>query len=256
MEASPKVENPVKPASADAGSASGMSKKEKKALKKQKAKAAKDEGDDLDKALAELALKHPELKHVVQNAPATKASSKLFSLLAVSLSHLDAEAEMRKFFGSKVVAASKASSSGGAGAQGRRQPTAVRSSLTRPQPTWWPANYRQGLSSRILSEQELTERRIRHQWPNDVPGERIWSVEYSRKYRGLTKMFIQMVMAGGELDHVVFESFDSTVITDPEGLFQLLRSFPYHADTLLQLSEVYFHREGMSSHAQCVQTIY
>ena len=33
-------------------------------------------------------------------------------------------------------------------------------------------------------------------------------------------------------------------LSDPNGLFNLLRSFPYHADTLLQLSEVYFHREG------------
>lgn len=38
---------------------------------------------------------------------------------------------------------------------------------------------------------------------------------------------------------------------DPEGLFQLLRSFPYHADTLLQLSEVYFHREGARRKCFC-----
>lgn len=39
----------------------------------------------------------------------------------------------------------------------------------------------------------------------------------------------------------------STVFVDPNGLFGLLRHFPYQADTLLQLSEVYFHREGMLS---------
>lgn len=37
-------------------------------------------------------------------------------------------------------------------------------------------------------------------------------------------------------------------VQDPEGLFQILRTFPYHADTLLQLSEVYHHREGLISH--------
>jgi hypothetical protein len=117
---------------------------------------------------------------------------------------------MRKFFGSKVVAASKASGSGSSGAQGRRQPTTVRSSLTRPQATWWPANYRQGLSSRMLTEEELAERRVRHQWAKDVPGEKVWTVEYSRKYRGLTKTFIQMVMAGGLPTRIILSYLDLT----------------------------------------------
>ena len=73
----------------------------------------------------------------------------------------------------------------------------MRSTMTRPQATWWPANYRQGLSSRVLSEEELTARRTRHNWDSNVPGERVWTVEYSRKYRGLTKTFIQMVLSGG-----------------------------------------------------------
>lgn len=197
--APPAEDTPTRPSPSvpEQSAPSGMSKKEKKALKKQKAKAAKDEGDELDRALAELSLKHPELKQVAQHAPATKASSRFYSLLAVSLSNLDAEAEMRKFFGSKVISASKASSPGSSGAAGRRQPTAVRSNLTRPQSTWWPASYRQGLSSRMLTEDELAEGRMRHQWNEDVPGERIWTVEYSRKYRGMTKTFIQMVMTGG-----------------------------------------------------------
>ena len=80
-----------------------ISKKEKKALKKQKIKATKDEGDDLDKALAELSIKYPELRQSAQSVVATKASNEFFPLLAVSLQHLDSEAEMRKFFGSKVV---------------------------------------------------------------------------------------------------------------------------------------------------------
>lgn len=32
---------------------------------------------------------------------------------------------------------------------------------------------------------------------------------------------------------------------DPDGFNNLLRALPYHADTLLQLSEVYNHREGI-----------
>ena len=190
---------PTKSPITEPSGASSMSKKEKKALKKQKAKAAKEEGDELDRALAELSLKHPELKQVVQNAPATKASSKFFSLLVVSTPNLDAEAEMRKFFGSKVIAASKASSSTSSNAQAKRQRGNMRSVLTRPQDGWWPANYRQGLSSRELTDDELLAQRARHQWHTAVPGERIWTIEYSRKYRGLTKTFIQMVLSGGVL---------------------------------------------------------
>ncbi|KIP10564.1 hypothetical protein PHLGIDRAFT_100960 [Phlebiopsis gigantea 11061_1 CR5-6] len=229
------VNTPQKSPTTDASTPQEIAKKEKKALKKQKAKAAKEEGDELDRALAELSLRHPELKQVAQSAPATKASSKFFSLLSVSLSNLDAEAEMRKFFGSKVVAAEKASGSGPTNAQARRQQASMRSSLTRPQAGWWPASQRQGLASRVLSEDELAERRNRHHWDSDTPGERVWTVDYSRKYRGLTKTFIQMVLSG-----------------DPEGLFHLLRSFPYHADTLLQLSEVYFHREEHSTAADFI----
>ncbi|OBZ71953.1 Transcription factor 25 [Grifola frondosa] len=39
---------------------------------------------------------------------------------------------------------------------------------------------------------------------------------------------------------------------DPEGFWQLLRYLPYHADTLLQLSEVYFHREEHSTAADFI----
>lgn len=219
------------PAAMEQSTPTGISKKEKKALKKQKAKAAKEDGDELDRALAELSLKHPELKQVVQHAPATKASSRFYSLLAVSQSNLDAEAEMRKFFGSKVISASKASSSGSSSGP-RRQPTAIRSVLTRPQSTWWPASHRQGLSSRMLTEEEMTERRVRHQWDEDVPGERVWTVEYSRKYRGMTRTFIQMVMSGGAW--ILCLGLDGALSLhrpDPEGLFQILRSFPYHALT-------------------------
>ena len=172
-----------------------ISKKERKALKKQKAKAAKDEGDDLDKALAALSIKYPELKRPAQDPMAAKSSPALISLLQVSLNHLDSEAEMRKFFGAKVISASKASSSS---SNVRRPAVTAKSHLTRPQPTWWPASYRQGLSVRPLTDEELAERQQRHGWSANEPDEKVWTVEYSRRYRGVTKTFIQMVMSGGQ----------------------------------------------------------
>ena len=67
--------------------------------------------DDVDKALAELSLKYPDLKQQLASStgpassPATARS--LAALLSVSVQHLDSEAELRKFFGSKVISAAK-----------------------------------------------------------------------------------------------------------------------------------------------------
>lgn len=36
---------------------------------------------------------------------------------------------------------------------------------------------------------------------------------------------------------------------DPQGFWDLLGTLPWHADTLLQISEVYRHRDGEYIHA-------
>ncbi|KAH8105420.1 transcriptional repressor TCF25-domain-containing protein [Cristinia sonorae] len=209
--------------------ASSKSQKQKKVAKQ---KAQEDEGDDIDRALAELSLKYPGTSADPAARVSTRATNVLSTLLSVNPANLDSEAEMRKFFGAKVVSASKAASST---PSSRRRPVTSRSTLTNPQPTWWPATLRQGLSLRSLADHELLERRSRHAFQSDLPGEKHWTVEYSKKYKGVTKSFIQMVMSG-----------------DPEGFSHLLRAFPYHADTLLQLSEVYSHREEHSSAADFI----
>ncbi|KAI9059027.1 DUF654-domain-containing protein [Trametes sanguinea] len=214
---------------------SASSKKERKTLKKQKAKEKqKDDMDDVDKALAELSMKYPDLKQQLatsarsSSSPATARS--LAALLAVSLQHLDSEAELRKFFGSKVISAAKSGSSAGSA----RHSVLQRSNLTRPQPTWWPAQLREGLSVRPLTPEEVDASLRRHGW-QPLHGEKLWTVEYSKKYRAVTFEFMRTVMSG-----------------DPEGFYQLLRALPYHADTLLQLSEVYHHREEHSTAADYV----
>ncbi|OSD01961.1 DUF654-domain-containing protein [Trametes coccinea BRFM310] len=221
------VQSPVQPSAA--------SKKERKALKKQKAKEKqKDDMDDVDKALAELSVKYPDLKQQLatsarsSSSPATARS--LAALLAVSPQHLDSEAELRKFFGSKVISAAKAGSS----SSSARHSVLQRSNLTRPQPTWWPAQLREGLSVRPLTPEEVDASLRRHGW-QPLHGEKLWTVEYSKKYRAVTFEFMRTVMSG-----------------DPEGFYQLLRALPYHADTLLQLSEVYHHREEHSTAADYV----
>ncbi|KAJ8462854.1 hypothetical protein ONZ51_g10636 [Trametes cubensis] len=229
-EPAPTTEAPQPPASSP-----GPSKKERKVLKKQKAKEKqKDEMDDVDKALAELSLKYPDLKQQLATAAASTSSPaaarSLAALLAVSLQYLDSEAELRKFFGSKVVAAAKS----GAPSGPARPSVMQRSNLTRPKPTWWPAQLREGLSVRPLTAEELDAGLRRHGW-QPLHGEKLWTVEYSKKYRAVTLQFMRTVMSG-----------------DPEGFYQLLRLLPYHADTLLQLSEVYHHREEHSTAADYV----
>jgi hypothetical protein len=107
----------------------------------------------------------------------------LATLLSVSVANLDSEAEMRRYFGAKVVSASKAS---GPSAP-RQSQQHVRSQLTRPRPTWWPAKLREGLTTRPLSLEEKPS----------TTGEKWWTVEYSKKYRGITRAFVGIVMAGG-----------------------------------------------------------
>jgi hypothetical protein len=101
---------------------------------------------------------------------------------------------MRKFFGSKVVSANKSSVPS---QSSRRQAGSLRSNLTRPQPQWWGAKQREGLSARILTKEELDDKLERSQL-EFMEGEKWWTVEYSKKYKSMTKAFIQTVMSGGE----------------------------------------------------------
>ena len=146
--------------------------------------------------MAELSLKYPDLKSQLASSsgpvssPATARS--LAALLSVSIQHLDSEAELRKFFGSKVISAAKGSTSSAS----TRQSVAQRSNLTRPQASWWPAQFREGLSVRQLTEEEVEEGLRRH-LRQPLHGEKLWTVEYSKKYRAVTFDFMRTVLSGG-----------------------------------------------------------
>ncbi|KAJ7705831.1 transcriptional repressor TCF25-domain-containing protein [Mycena olivaceomarginata] len=188
-------------------------KNEKKAAKKAKARERKADKDEFDQALAELSVKYPELQDVASGSNETAATSaSLASLLSVSLANLDSEAEMRKFFGARVIQANKSGTSGSA----RRQ-TAQRSNLTRP--------------ARLL---ELDDKLAHHAW-DPARDEKWWTVEYTKKYKSVTLAFMKIVYSG-----------------DPNGFYGLLQKFPWHGDTLLQLAEVFRHRE---EYAQAVEYV-
>lgn len=114
----------------------------------------------------------------------------LIDLLSVSLQFLDANAEMKRFFGSKVVLATKSGESSRA-----KKPLGVRSHLTRPQATWWAAQRREGLSLRSYTDEEVAKKLSTHGW--SPIQEKWWSVEYSKKYKSMTRAFLGAVMAGG-----------------------------------------------------------
>ncbi|KAL1698609.1 transcriptional repressor TCF25-domain-containing protein [Schizophyllum commune] len=198
----------------------------KKAAKKAKQKEKKSGKDDVERALAELSLQYPSLSDAASALSSSTSASRtsmdaLARLLAVSPAHLDPDAEMRKFFGAKVVQANREKGA----ASPRRAGGTEKSNLTRPQPGWWPAKMREGLTTRQLTQEELDAQRQRHGWA-PLGEERWWTVEYSKKYKAVTKAFMRVVMAG-----------------DPEGFYNLLHRLCWHADTLLQLSELYRHRE-------------
>jgi hypothetical protein len=135
--------------------------------------------------------RYPASQKITQ---ASSSNHSLADLLSVSLNHLDGEAEMRKFFGSKVVQANKAGESAN-----RKKIPPVRSNLTRPQPSWWAAKGREGLSLRSLEDDEVDAKLERHAW-NSIQ-EKWWTVEYSKKYKSMTKAFMETVLSGGVAIH-------------------------------------------------------
>lgn len=122
----------------------------------------------------------------------------------------------------------------------------VRSNLTRPKVGWGNAGRREGLSARLLTDEEREDRNARHRWSGDIAGERKWTVEYSKGYRGTTRVFMHMVTIGGATFLSTLDFIHQYLATDAEGIQQMLQEAPFHADTLLQMSEIYFHREGTS----------
>lgn len=136
----------------------------------------------------------------------TSQPSQAFNdLLTVTLSNLDPDVEMRKFFGAKAMHAAR-NSSAPTTSNARRQP-ASRSNLVRPQANWGPAKLREGLTIRPLSDEELKNKLGGNSW-SDVP-ERWWTVEYSKRYKGVTMTFMRTVLSGGKRSDI--SNINSTI---------------------------------------------
>lgn len=89
----------------------------------------------------------------------------------------------------------------------------LKSNLTKPQPTWWSASQREGLSIRLLTGDELAGKEARSKLDIEEKGERWWTVEYSKRYRNVTKAFMGAVLSGGEQPRMSFNGLlESNII--------------------------------------------
>ncbi|GMK54602.1 hypothetical protein CspeluHIS016_0111880 [Cutaneotrichosporon spelunceum] len=182
-----------------------------------------EEMDEVDRALAELKLKYgedPMPAGPEQEAAAPRSVMAFRSLLSVEPKNLDADAELRRFFGSKVIAAATTPTGGN-----RRHAAAlakVRYVLAKPKPTYPPPISLAGLSMRELGSEEVEDVYDRRGWLQTDTGEKWYSFEHSPAWREIERQFL-----GAVRSH------------DPNELMALLQVYPWHVDTLLQMSEVY-----------------
>ncbi|CAD6590415.1 MAG: hypothetical protein TREMPRED_005726, partial [Tremellales sp. Tagirdzhanova-0007] len=183
--------------------------------------------DEFDRALAEIKLKFGE-ESVTVGAGSSRGNeiaseSKRFmtfrNLLSVDPKNLDADAELRRFFGSKVIASSAQSG------PNRHRPTAsskLRYTISKAKPSYPPATSLAGLGMRELTADEIDEVYDRRELEMVDQGEKWFTFEHSGPWREIERQFL-----GAVRSH------------DPNELMALLQVYPWHVDTLLQMSEVY-----------------
>ncbi|EPX72630.1 DUF654 family protein [Schizosaccharomyces octosporus yFS286] len=165
-----------------------------------------DELKEIDEAVAELKLKYgDETKRTTERAPTateipneTKLNNELAKLLSVNISFLNPDLEIRKIFG-RIVEKRPVNA-------GRSNVRRRKYVLVQPQ-EGWPVLARSGLSMRLIE-----------QTPDGLC---FFELTQSRAYQEVQETFEFYVQ-----------------IYDPNNLFMLLRSHPFHIDTLLQVAEI------------------
>lgn len=204
--------------------------------------------DEVDRALAELKLKYgdepaPQSGSSQAEASAPRSALAFRNLLSVDPKNLDADAELRRFFGSKVVRhlvqapahpqIAAATPTGG----NRRHAAALakaRYTLAKPKPTYPPPISLAGLNMREMDHEAVEDLYDRRGWEQTDPGEKWYTFEHSPAWREVERQFLGAVRSHGELGFAVHQ-----LTADPNELMALLQVYPWHVDTLLQMSEVY-----------------
>ncbi|PWN53219.1 DUF654-domain-containing protein [Violaceomyces palustris] len=157
----------------------------------------------------------------------SSSSSSYRSHLALDPRHLDPAVELKRQFGSAAIKAYQNESGGGGGgraaggararAQAMNPNLKVKSSLCTPKDYWPPIG-------RTFTGMSMDVK--------DGEGGRLCSWEHSRAYREVQMQFLQAVQS-----------------YDPNSLMALLRVYPWHIDTLLQLSEISRHQGDLGQAA-------
>ncbi|KAI8971451.1 transcriptional repressor TCF25-domain-containing protein [Mycotypha africana] len=163
---------------------------------------------ELEKVLAELGHKssNNSTDDVFNNFDNSR-NEKSRQLLCINYRYLDAEAEMKRLFGSHVVNQERRS-----GSSGR---VLKKSKFTTPKSDW-PPYKRNGLSMEVLStgdQQQVANNGTTH-----------YAFRHSEQYQDVQLEFLNAIATHS-----------------PDALLFVMRRYPYHVDTLLQLSEIAKH---------------
>ncbi|CDZ98610.1 Uncharacterized conserved protein [Phaffia rhodozyma] len=187
--------------------------------------------DEVDRALAEIKAQYGEPSTTGPSDPSsssqtnqtTASSLALRTLLTIDPKNLDPDLELRKFFGSKVIAAPSGSTPTRGGPGGGARRNLIKTHLSKPRPNWPPPTSLLGLGMRELTDDEVQEKRARLGLsPKGGKGEKWFTFEHGGMWKEAQRQFL-----GAIGSH------------DPNQLFALLQVYPYHTDTILQMGEVY-----------------
>ncbi|KAJ1785006.1 hypothetical protein LPJ59_006236, partial [Coemansia sp. RSA 2399] len=152
-------------------------------------------------------------------------------LLVADVKNLDAEAEVRRLFGSAAVASANDNNVRIGGRKVPRHMIPKRLTLTRPKLTWPPLQHGPGVSVEEINvdKADAATRRLVHE---DVTGGRWFAVEHSERFRTVQVGFLEAV-----------------VRNDADAIAGIVYHHPYHVDALLQLSEIIKQTGGDFSEA-------
>ncbi|KAJ3250183.1 Transcription factor 25 [Chytriomyces hyalinus] len=215
-------------------------KKNKKKKAKKTAKKTEDiteaehgrDMDEIDRAIEEVqaqmganALLGPS---VSDNIPQAK---KQRDILAVDLKLLDSGAELRKMFGSKVLALDALAKKGKRNVQTDRILAAMgyggKSYLSSPKDTWPRMPSKTGISMNMLRAPSKM---------SEEPSPGYFEFAYSSAYMEIQMMFLHCVSTH-----------------DPNTLTNLIHAYPFHVDSLLQKSEIAKHNGDITSAAEYIE---
>ncbi|KAI8592286.1 transcriptional repressor TCF25-domain-containing protein [Geranomyces variabilis] len=178
--------------------------------KGRKSSAKNDDLDEIDRTLKELNEKYGEVSATTQEK---NVAVNVRSLLSVDPRALDADAEMRKMFGSRVV-----------NDEIRRKKyirTGKRTALAAAR-EHWPKPERLGLSMELLETNET--------------GTSDFAFVHARAYQEIQRGYLECVRTH-----------------DPNTIQNLLHLYPYHVDSLLQLSEIAKHSGDIALASELIE---